>query len=169
MEREARDQSNPSGEEEEAGAKMHKQETRYNNTVTAERLSCWFGLQTKGLEYLTGGQAGLVILLLVPEENRREQGETAGATRHPWAHFSTHPVPPEGIQAKRPPQNSVSAGDLSSPGAADTHGTTAPLSPPEDATTAEPGRIQHRAGFDANPPTRGTHESAQEKRIHYNP
>lgn len=47
MEWEARDQSNHSGEEEEAGAKMHKQETRYNNTVTDERLSCCFGLKKK--------------------------------------------------------------------------------------------------------------------------
>lgn len=46
-----------------------------------------------------------MILLLVPEENRREQGERAGATRHPWACFNTHPVlPPRAFSPKDHPK-----------------------------------------------------------------
>lgn len=48
LEWELRNQSSDSGEEEKAETEKHKQETCYNNTVTAKRLSycsqSWFGL-----------------------------------------------------------------------------------------------------------------------------
>ena len=134
----------------------------------------------------------------MPKENRRDQGEHGSATRargqgrrqRPLSiprHTSTSTLcPPEDIPTQQTTPNPVScwvsevnwplqaglplAEAVSHRGGADACKITAPVSSPEDhKATAQLGRIQERAGFDANPPTRRIRESAPERRICYSP
>lgn len=148
------------------------------------------------------GGISFASLLLVPKENRRDEGEHGSATQarrqgkrqRPLSisipnprHTSTPTLcPPEGIQTQQTTPNPIFcwvnevncplqarlplAAAVSLQGGADTFKIVAPVSSPEDQeASAELGQIQERARFDADPPTRRTHKSAQEKRICYNP